>query len=120
MLGQVSQMDIVQWVNQRSDGMTNEEAIKALEYMISEECDDSQWMFIDEVEYAIQALRSRYQKLLYEPACKFGYADCIYDPAYIKFDDPEWYTELYGDVDPSEVDDCYDCNNGSRYDDEDK
>ena len=56
----------------------------------------------------------------YAPTCKFGYADCIRDPAYIKHEHPEWYTELYGDVDPSEVDDCYDCKNGSRYDDEDK
>lgn len=56
----------------------------------------------------------------YEPTCKFGYEDCICDPAYIKYVYPEWYTELYGDVTPGEVDDCYDCDNGSRYDDEDK
>lgn len=34
----------------------------------------------------------------YYPVCPAGYGDCIYDPAYIKLYDPEWYEELYGDL----------------------
>ena len=39
----------------------------------------------------------------YEPTCPRGYDDCVYDPAYIKYNYPEWYKELYGDKTPEEV-----------------
>ena len=45
--------------------MTNEELEEVLEnlkYMISEECTDSRWSFIDEIECAIQALEKRIPK----------------------------------------------------------
>ena len=54
---------------------------------------------------------------MYNPVCPFGYDDCVWDPAYIKANYPEWYTKLYGDKTPEEVgcdtDSCF-------YDDEDK
>lgn len=39
----------------------------------------------------------------YEPTCPRGYNDCVYDPAYIKYNHPERYAELYGDKTPEEV-----------------
>ncbi len=64
----------------------------------------------------------------YLPTCPRGYIDCIYDPAYIKSESPEWYKELYGDLTPEQAsqkscaekvkedpDEEYDC-----YDNEDK
>lgn len=63
----------------------------------------------------------------YEPVCPRGYTDCISDPAYIKKNYPDWYSELYGDKTPYEAaeecrkrmeedpDEEYYC-----YDDEDK
>ena len=65
----------------------------------------------------------------YIPACPRGYSDCVGDPAYIKFNYPDWYKELYGDISPEEaihVNGCYerfiedpDMENYC-YDDEDK
>ena len=56
----------------------------------------------------------------YPICCQFGYKNCIRDPGYIWVFDREWFIELYGDVNPTEVNSCEDCNDGSRYDDEDK
>ena len=59
----------------------------------------------------------------YIPTCPYGYADCVIDPAYIKFYYPDWYRELYGDMTPEEASaircrgDSDDCD---EYDDEDK
>ena len=39
----------------------------------------------------------------YIPTCPRGYADCVCDPAYIKFNYPDWYEELYGDITPEEA-----------------
>jgi hypothetical protein len=49
----------------------------------------------------------------YEPSCKFGYEDCVYDPNYIKYHYPDWYKSLGS---PTE---CK-CEDGNGYDDEDK
>lgn len=54
----------------------------------------------------------------YNPTCRFGYEDCIHDPAYIFCYHKEWYHELYGDISPQDVDSC-ECD-GSDYDWEDK
>ena len=54
----------------------------------------------------------------YDPTCRFGYEDCIPDPAYIFCYHKEWYHELYGDILPQNVDSC-ECD-GSDYDWEDK
>ena len=54
---------------------------------------------------------------IYNPVCPFGYDDCVWDPAYIKANYPEWYAKLYGDKTPEEVG----CDtNSCFYDDEDK
>ena len=50
----------------------------------------------------------------YMPSCVHGYRDCVYDPAYIKNSDPEWWEELGCPTS------CEDCEDGDRYDDEDK
>ena len=44
---------------------------------------------------------SMYQE--YIPTCPRGYEDCVNDPAYVKYHDPEWYTEMYGDLTPEQV-----------------
>lgn len=59
----------------------------------------------------------------YTPTCPRGYTDCVYDPAYIKLNYPDWYKELYGNKtpvkasreckermikDPNEKNHCYD------------
>lgn len=58
----------------------------------------------------------------YTPTCPRGYTDCICDPAYIKYNYPEWYAELYGDMSPEEA--AEDCRQRDEdyycYDDEDK
>ena len=54
----------------------------------------------------------------YNPTCRFGYEDCIHDPAYIFCYHKEWYHELYGDILPQDVESC-ECD-GSDYDWEDK
>lgn len=57
----------------------------------------------------------------YDPTCRFGYEDCIHDPAYIYCYHREWYHELYGDKLPEKLsDECEYCHNGDCYDDEDK
>ena len=59
----------------------------------------------------------------YKPVCPFGMVDCVCDPAYIKYNYPEWYKELYGDISPEEVADrrCSRHSDPSEcYDDEDK
>jgi len=45
--------------------------------------------------------RSLYQD--YVPTCPRGYVSCVYDPAYIKCNHPEWYKKLYGDLNPEEA-----------------
>ena len=52
--------------------------------------------------------------------CKYGFADCIHDPGYIGKFDKKWFIELYGNVEPSTVKTCENCDEGSDYDDEDK
>ena len=42
--------------------MTTKEAIKWLKYMISDDCTDSQYKFVDEVEFAIEALEKQIPK----------------------------------------------------------
>lgn len=39
----------------------------------------------------------------YKPTCPRGYDDCIWDPAYIKANNPNWYNELYSDKSPYEA-----------------
>lgn len=51
---------------------------------------------------------------LYTPTCPHGYMDCVYDPAYIKANYPEWHEDLGCPTT------CEDCLTGERYDDEDK
>lgn len=62
---------------------------------------------------------NQFKKVNYKPCCKHGYDDCIYDPAYIHATYPEWYKKLYEDKLPTEVT-CNHCENGERWDNEDK
>jgi hypothetical protein len=62
---------------------------------------------------------NQFKNVNYKPCCKHGYDDCIYDPAYIYATYPEWYKKLYGDKLPEEIT-CAHCENGERWDDEDK
>jgi hypothetical protein len=56
----------------------------------------------------------------YKPTCPQGFIDCVYDPAYIKYINPNWYKELYGDLTPEEASKKH-CNENDEYcyDDED-
>ena len=56
----------------------------------------------------------------YPICCQYGFKDCINDPGYIWKYHHDWFIELYGDINPSEVKNCEDCDSGSEYDDEDK
>jgi methylenetetrahydrofolate dehydrogenase (NADP+)/methenyltetrahydrofolate cyclohydrolase len=62
---------------------------------------------------------NQFKTVSYTPTCVHGYADCVFDPAYIKATYPSWYIDLYGDTEPNE-NSCANCENGERYDDEDK
>ena len=57
----------------------------------------------------------------YKPTCPQGYTDCVCDPAYIKYYNPDWYKKLYGDMSPEDAAKKY-CSptNPYCYDDEDK
>lgn len=69
---------------------------------------------------------NQFDWVYYKPTCKFGWDNCIHDPAYIYSTYPEWYKELYGDKSPEEaaVDEeegCAHCTKDNcYYDDEDK
>lgn len=58
---------------------------------------------------------NRFKTVTYTPTCKYGFDNCVYDRAYIKATYPEWYEELIADGGI----DCQ-CENGERYDCEDK
>lgn len=80
----------------------------------------------DACSTCIRNLRNVYRQdnfKLYLPVCKYGYEDCINDPACEKWCNPEWYLNNYGDVMPSVAakdknSGCFDCHNGDLYDDE--
>ena len=85
------------------------------------------------LEFAIKVLKEKLpvdKEPEYTPVCPRGYTDCVWDPAYIKFHDPEWYEELYGGITPEEAahkeNGCYDRVKEDPdmkyycYDDEDK
>lgn len=56
----------------------------------------------------------------YRPTCPYGYTDCISDPAYIRWNHPEWWEEL-GMPTECECADEYEEGCSCRYyDDEDK
>ena len=65
--------------------------------------------------------KQKFLKSPYKPTCPQGATDCVYDPAYVKYIDPEWYKQLYGNLTPEEAS-KKDCNpdNPSCYDNEDK
>ncbi len=58
----------------------------------------------------------RFQSVYYAPTCRYGYVDCIGDPAYIKATYPDWYAKLV----EGGCCFCETCIDGSNYDDEDK
>ena len=69
---------------------------------------------------------NQFKTVYYRPTCKFGWDNCINDPAYIYATYPEWYKELYGDKSPEEAaadedEGCAHCTEQCcHYDDEDK
>lgn len=75
--------------------------------MRCEKCiyDPRQWQICEKCrenpKYANYPRHSYFQE--YKPVCPKGYDDCIYDPAYIKHEYPNWYKELYGDLSPEEA-----------------
>lgn len=70
---------------------------------------------------------NQFDWVYYRPTCKFGWDNCIHDPAYIYSTYPDWYKELFGDksVEDAALDDeegcCRSCSEKCcYYDDEDK
>lgn len=55
----------------------------------------------DNPVYANVPMGSKF--MAYIPTCPRGYTDCVGDPAYIKYINPEWYKELYGNKTPYEA-----------------
>ena len=79
----------------------------------------------DNIKYRDVPTRSYFKA--YNPVCPLGEQYCVLDPAYIKYTDPDWYKELYGDITPEEAALTDNCGKnidvyGSclDYDDEDK
>ena len=56
----------------------------------------------------------------YPICCRYGFKYCFNDPGYIWKYHHDWFIELYGDINPSEIKSCEDCDDCSEYDDEDK
>lgn len=77
--------------------------------------------------YTLKCIESNVRKaanILYQapytPSCLYGYKDCINDPAYIRWNHPEWWEELGM---PTECEHAKGWEAGGRccyYDDEDK
>ena len=68
---------------------------------------------------------NQFKDVYYRPTCKFGWDNCISDPAYIYATYPEWYERLYGGLDPETAAKCEGgCSacteDNCHYDDEDK
>lgn len=70
---------------------------------------------------------NQFDWVYYRPTCKFGWDNCIHDPAYIYSTYPDWYKELFGDksVEDAALDNeegcCRSCSEKCcYYDDEDK
>ena len=63
-------------------------------------------------------LRDNY--ISYPIHCPFGFENCIYDPGYLWAYHRDWFIELYGDISPTLCACTCDCDEGDRYDDEDK
>ena len=59
---------------------------------------------------------NEFQRVYYEPTCRYGCIDCIGDPAYIQATYPDWYARLVAQGALF----CETCIDGSEYDDEDK
>ena len=103
--------------------ITSLDNIEAIQAAISKRKDTRLKSVIDDDGHSLPYTWHRGKKLYYTPTCPRGYGDCIYDPAYIKATNPDWYRELYGDVpvseavkecikrveeDPNEEEYCYD------------
>lgn len=48
-------------------------------------------------------VKMRTPKQEYTPTCPRGYADCVWDPAYIKHHHPEWFARLWGNRTPEQA-----------------
>jgi hypothetical protein len=56
-----------------------------------------------EVQKILASLPKSSHFIPYVPICPRGFVDCVWDPAYILYTDPDWYKELYGDKTPLEA-----------------
>ena len=56
-----------------------------------------------EVQKILMSLPKNSYFASYVAVCPRGYSDCVRDPAYIKFEYPDWYEELYGNITPLEA-----------------
>lgn len=75
---------------------------------------------ITQIQRACLSARGELDKEPYHPTCPYGYADCISDPAYIRWNHPKWWEEL-GMPTECECADEYEEGCSCRYyDDEDK
>lgn len=76
-------------------------------------------LHINSVRYALREADKNLVKCYpsineYTPTCPHGFVDCVYDPAYLKEYCTEWWIELGMPTS------CKNCENGEKYDDEDK
>ena len=56
----------------------------------------------------------------YTPSCPYGYEDCVSDPAYIRWNHPEWWEELGMPTECSKAKEYEEGCSCRYYDDEDK
>lgn len=52
--------------------------------------------------------------------CPFGLKDCIYDPGYIWMYNHNQFIELYGDISPALCSCTCNCDEGDKYNNDDK
>lgn len=85
--------------------------IRSLNKYLDKKIDD--YNSTKNLRVSINMESGKFEKVVYEPTCRFGEYDCVCDPAYCHATYPESYAK---DENPM----CNECNYGDAYDDEDK
>lgn len=75
---------------------------------------------ITQIQRACLSARGELDKEPYRPTCPYGYADCISDPAYIRWNHPKWWEELGMPTECERADEYEEGCSCRYYDDEDK
>ena len=106
----------------RTCGLSHDELIFHMNQQIRDlQCEmrKARWV-LKCIEGDVQKAANILYQASYIPSCPYGYADCVSDPAYIRWNHPKWWEEL-GMPTECECADEYEEGCSCRYyDDEDK